>query len=195
VARTYDAADFVVPPQVGQKRGERIQCMVQEGHARALKIVANSGVFPHQVKEDVIRWCIKYGLNELAKLEPHLVLSVMSMANAADEILKEHAFYQKFTSLFTSLHEQVSHYSSQGMPEQALRMIAKVRTQIEKMPTGTEFDAMWRGRYLKNLAQYDYLEQAVKSGTPPPPPPPRPTIKFDDDESWLHDLEDEDDDD
>jgi hypothetical protein len=189
----YDAADFIVPPQVGSKGSERIQCRIQEGHARALKIISNSGVFPHQTKEDVIRWCIKYGLNELAKLEPQLIMSVMSMANAADEIAKDHEFMQKFTSVFTSLHNSVSYYASQGMPEQALFMIAKVRKQFEKMPQDTQTDAMWRNRYLKNLSQYDYLENAVKTGAPLPVIPAAPTVRFDNDE-WLHREEDEDDD-
>jgi hypothetical protein len=191
VAKQYDAADFIVPPQIGNKRGERIQCMVQEGHARALKIIANSGVFPHQVKEDVIRWCVKFGLNELAKLEPKLIISVMSMANTIDEITKEHEFFQKFTSVFSSLHERVGYYSANGMPEQGIRLIQKVRTQIEKMPQDTEFNAMWRSRYLTNLAQYDYLVHAVKTGAPLPLLPAQPTVRFDDDD-WMH-IDDDDD--
>src|SRR5882672_3545621 len=77
----YDPADFVVPPELDKGKSQRIQCYVQSGHYRLLNIIARSGHFPFEERNDVIRWCLQFGLQYIDTLEPALTRSVMSQAN------------------------------------------------------------------------------------------------------------------
>jgi hypothetical protein len=190
MARVYDTADFIVPPQVGNGQSERIQCRIQAGHLRALNVIARSGVFPYQQVQDVVRWCIKLGLNELAKLEPDLLKSIMSQANAADAIAQDHIFRQKYAETFAHLHESVSFYLANQMQDQARMVLAKVRRELDQMPDKTEFDRIWKGRYLSEFRKYEYLEKPdanAQAHALPPAPPPVSRMRFDDD--WESDDE------
>ena len=176
MSRRYDPSDFIVPPQVGDKgHSERIQCRIQSGHYRALGTVARSGVFPYEERNDVIRWCIKFGLERLNQLEPQLIRSVMGQANAAIAIAVEDQHRRKFLELFQPLHEQVSYYLGIGQPEFAGGLIKKIRTAVEGMPDQPESEGQWKRRYLGELEKYAHIEKAKPDErviAPPPPPPP-----------------------
>lgn len=188
---TYDAADYIVPPQVGQNgHSERVQCRVQSGHFRALGTMARSGVFPWEERADVIRWCIKHGLQELARLEPGMLKSVMSQANAAERIARDHIYRQKFSETFAALHESVSYYVANQMPDQAALVVRDVRRELEAIPQKHENDRVWRARYLKELDKYAYLETGTTTSPAvlPAPPPPPTRVAWDDD-GWSDDDE------
>lgn len=195
MTRKHDAADFLVPPQTQNGQSERIQCRVQASHARALRIIAHSGVFPYQQEADVIRWCVKFGLNELARLEPQLIKSVMSQANAIDRVLQDHLHKQKYMETFSKLHESISYYLANQMPGEALIEIREMRGELEGIPQNTtELERRWRARYMKEFEKYSYLEKDPTAvGQLPPPPPPPSAMKWDDEHAFLHDEDDDDD--
>jgi len=65
----YDPADFIVPPELEKGKSQRVQFYAQAAHVRLLNIIARSGHFPFETKEDVARWCLKHGLEHIDKLE------------------------------------------------------------------------------------------------------------------------------
>lgn len=177
MSRRYDPQEFIVPPQVQKGFSERIQCRIQSAHYRALGVVARSGVFPYEEKADVIRWCIKHGLERLNELEPKLIGSVLRQANIAIAIAVDDLQQRKVVELFTTLSQQATQYFQEGHINYAAALVGRVRVEVEKMPDEPEGERIWKLRYLQELERYRYLERAVKEGKtkeqlPPPPPPP-----------------------
>ena len=156
----YDPADFVVPPSLGKDgHSERIQCYIQSGHARALNILARSGVFPFEERNDVVRWCIKFGLERLDAMEPTLINSVMRRANLMIAMAQDEMERQKFLEAFDKLRTVVSAHMSRNEREMAKDLLKKYRDQIEKMPDTPERELRWKMKYLDELDTFKHIER------------------------------------
>jgi len=155
----YDPADFIVPPQLGKDgKSGRIQCYLQSGHERALNILARSGVFPFEERNDVVRWCIKAGLEKLSDMEPILINSVMRRTNLMIAMAQEEIERMKFFEAFDKLRTAVSGHMGRNDRAMARDLVKRYRDQIEKMPDEPERELRWKIKYLDELDTFKHLE-------------------------------------
>lgn len=159
----YDPALFCVPPKIGKGESQKLQLNIQAGHYRALGIVGRSGVFPFDDRSDAVRYCLQVGLEQLTKLEPHLINSVMRHANIIIELAKVECFKQKYMEVFTEVQQAVSNYVQMGRPDDlaaARSLVDQVRKQIDAMPDEPDNELRWKIRYrdeLDNRFRYLYV--------------------------------------
>ena len=153
----YDPADFNVPPELEKGKSQRIQAYIQSGHDRALAIVARSGVFPFEQKQDVIRWAIKLGLEKIDSLEPTLINSVMKRTNIIIELLREEIDRQKFLETMDKTREAVHSHLGRGEEDMAKDLVARIHKQIAAMPDEPERELRWKLRYLTQLERDFHL--------------------------------------
>lgn len=147
----YDPADFNVPPELQKGKSARVQCYIQSGHERALHIIARSGVFPFEKETDVIRWCIKFGLEKLDQLEPRLINSVMRRANMALEVLKDEIERQKHLEVMEQSRTAIHGYLGRGEEEMAKDLVQRLHKIILAMPDEPERELRWKVKYLEQL--------------------------------------------
>ncbi len=147
----YDPADFNVPPELEKGRSSRIQAYIQSGHDRALNVIARSGVFPFEKDTDVIRWCIKVGLEELDRLEPQLINSVMRRANVSIELAKEEIERQKFLETMDSTRTAVHAHLGRGDEGMARDLVERIYKQIRSMPDAPDRELRWKLKYLEQF--------------------------------------------
>jgi hypothetical protein len=154
----HDPAEYIVPPQLEKGHSEKIQCYVQSGHVRALNVIARSGVFPFEEKNDVVRWCVKFGLEELDRREIRLINSVMRRTNLLIAMAQEDIERLKFLEAFDKLRTVVSGHMGRNDRAMARDMVIRYREQIEKMPDEPERELRWKIKYLDELDTFKYLE-------------------------------------
>ena len=154
-----DPSEFIVPPQLGQGHSEKVQCYVQAGHARALNIIARSGAFPFQERNDVVRWCIKHGLEELDRREVHLINSVMRRTNLMIAMAIDEIERAKFLEAFDHLRTAIAGHMGRGEKEMSKDLLARYRDQIEKMPDEPERELRWKMKYLDELDTFKHIER------------------------------------
>lgn len=149
----YNPADFIVPPALGKGESQRIVAYVQNEHKRALNIVARSGVFPFEMETDVIRWCILYGLQKLASLEPQLINSHMRRANMMLAVLKDELVLSKHREWMDVIVPQVRGYLGRGEVEMAKATVRYQYAQTMAMPEETDSEVYWKSQWLKVLEE------------------------------------------
>lgn len=157
--RDFDPAEYIVPPNFGKSIGENFHLRIQTGHMRALHIIAKSGMFPCETPQDVGRWCIKHGLDELARRGAKGINSVMfrtnlMLAHSAEDLSK-----QRMDEVFAKLRESVNGHLARGDWRAAQEMVRTHRKEIQKMPDEPESELRWKMRYMDELDQYKQLEQ------------------------------------
>jgi hypothetical protein len=164
----YDPADFNVPPELEKGKSARIQAYIQSGHDRALSIVARSGVFPFEKESDVIRWCIKLGLERIDSLEPLLINSVMKRTNIMIELLREEINRQKFLETMDLIRSAVMAHLGRNEEDMARDLVGRCFKQISAMPDEPERELRWKLKYLEQLERdfkpyisYDKKETAA----------------------------------
>jgi hypothetical protein len=164
----YDPADFCVPPELEKGRSARVQCYIQSGHQRALDIIARSGVFPFDKDTDVIRWCIKYGLERLDQLEPKLINSVLRRANMMLEILKDEVARQKHLEVMEKSRTAIHGYLGRGEEEMARDLVQRLHKLILSMPDEPERELRWKVKYLEQLER-DFKQYMYETAPTPAP--------------------------
>lgn len=147
----YDPAEFNVPPELQKGKSARIQAYIQSGHQRAINIVARSGVFPFEQDTDVIRWCIKYGLEKLDSLEPRLINSVMKRTNMMIEVIKDEIARQKFLEWMDQSRTAIHAYVGRGDEESARDLVQRLHKHIMAMPDEPDRELRWKLKYLDAL--------------------------------------------
>jgi hypothetical protein len=147
----FDPAEFNVPPEIGKGKSSRIQAYIQSGHDRALSIIARSGVFPFEREQDVIRYCIWFGLTHLDKLEPTLINSVMRRANMMIYDNREEIERQKFLEWLETQKQAVQGHLGRGDEASAREVVARNYKQILSMPDEPEREERWKHKYLNQL--------------------------------------------
>lgn len=141
----YRPEDFIVPGQDHNGNSMRVWCRVIPMLDRAVDVMFSSRKFPFKSKGDLIRWCIKLGVERLEEMEP-VNGSVMTQVDAMLGVLRDEQLNHSFLTLFHTMNTTVGmHVQAQAFGE-ARRVIALMRFQILKMQNG-----YWRDRYLKEL--------------------------------------------
>lgn len=154
----HDPAFYIVPPTLDRGHSENIQCRIQASHYRALNIVARSGLFPHEERNDVIRWAIKYGLDHLASLEPRLINTLLMHANLTIARAKDDLYQAKLAEAFDELQRGVTMHLGNNDPASVRELVKYYRDQIEKMPEEPERELRWKLRYLDKLEPFRHYE-------------------------------------
>lgn len=147
----YDPADFIVPPELGKGKSQRVQCYIQSGHYRALNVVARSGVFPFEERNDVIRYCIQEGLQKINVLEPRLIGSVIRQANMMIYQNREDIYSQQHLEWIGGLKLTIQGHIGRGEEDVAREAIAYHYKQIQAMPDDPPRELRWKLKYLDEL--------------------------------------------
>jgi hypothetical protein len=108
-------------------------------------------VFPFEEKNDVVRYCIKFGLERLERIEPVLINSVMRRTNLMIAMAQEEIEKMKFDEAFDKLRAVVAGHMGRNDLASARDLVKYYRDQIQKMPEEPEREARWKMRYLNEL--------------------------------------------
>lgn len=150
----YDPADFVVPPELEKGKSQRVQCYIQSAHFRLLNIIARSGHFPFEERNDVIRWCIQHGLQTLDTMEPGLTRSIMSQANMMNHRLQEQVHNETFRRWLDLSKSVVFGYVNAGDEDAAREEAAFLWAEIMKMPDEPDRAYRWKVRYADAVREH-----------------------------------------
>lgn len=141
----YRPEAFIVPGSDQNGNSLRVWCRVVPLLDRAIDVLFGSHKFPFKSKGDLVRWCIKRGVEELNGMEP-MVGSTMAQVNAIMALLRDEQAKHEFLTLFNTMSAAIGdHIQAQALGE-ARRMVSEVRHLIMGMQ-----DGYWRGRYIKEL--------------------------------------------
>ncbi len=154
----YDPALFNVPPSLGKDgKSAKLQCNIMEGHMRMLEDFAHSGVFPFTTASDVIRWCIKEGLEELNRMEPARMNSTMKRTNTMIALAKADIEKSKYLENFSLLRVQVNMHIASGDSESARDIVNYFRHEISEMPEEPESEGRYKMRCMNALDEFKHL--------------------------------------
>ena len=126
---------------------------------RAIDVLFATRKFPFKAKGDLIRWCIKTGVDHLDAMEP-CCGSVLAQVDAMLNILRDEEHNHAFLTVFHAMKTTVGmHIQAQALGE-ARRVVSMMHQQILKIEPG-----YWQDRYLKELeVNFGYLLNGAVSG-------------------------------
>ena len=152
----YPPEAFIVPGQDQNGNSIREWCRVVPMLDRAMDVIFASRKFPFKSKGDLMRWCIKVGVERLDEMEP-VCGSVLVQVDAMMSILRDEELNHAFMTVFNTMSQTVGmHVQAQAIGE-ARRVVTMMRTQIGKME-----DGYWKKRYMKELdTKFSHLLKGV----------------------------------
>lgn len=155
----YRPEDFIIPGQDQNGNSIREFCRVVPLLDRAMDVIQGSRKFPFRTKGDLMRWCIKTGVERLDKMEP-IAGSVLAQCEAMLGILRDEELNHAFLTVFHTMVATIGmHVQAQALGE-ARRVIATMQGQIQRMQ-----DGYWRTRYLKELDdKFGHLMRGHEAG-------------------------------
>lgn len=155
----YRPEDFIVPGQDNNGNSMRVWCRVQPLLDRAIDKLFASRRFPFMSKGDLIRWCVKIGVDTLENLEP-VTGSVLIQAEAMAAMLREEQHQHAFMTVFDTMATTVNmHVQAQALGE-ARRVVHMMKMQVCRMEEG-----YWRERYMKEIeSRFGYLLSGPGAG-------------------------------
>ena len=143
---------FIIPGQDNNGNSVRLHCRVMPLLAREVSTVHASHKFPFKTPGDLIRWCVKVGVERLQELDPSPG-SMMAQVDMMIAVLNDEEKHRGFMTLFNTMSETVSaHIQVQAMGE-ARRVIHEMKNLIEKID-----NEYWRNRCKQELeAKFGHL--------------------------------------
>lgn len=147
----YDSADFIIPARDSKGESMRVWVRIQPGHDRALSVILNSKKFPFKTTGDILRWCVHRGLAKLEKMEG--LPSVTQQVEAMLGVLRDEEFQLEFQAVLALTNNVIQRHVAEGSLGEARRVIAKLKSDIDKMPEG-----YWRTKYQTAIrTQFGHL--------------------------------------
>ena len=141
----YPPESFIIPGQDNNGNSVRVWCRVIPLLERSMDILFASHKFPFKSKGDLMRWCIKMGVERLEEMEPALG-SVTAQVDAMLSVLRDEELHHSFLTLFNTMAGTVGmHIQAQALGE-ARRVISDMRRMMDRIDND-----YWRGRYQKEL--------------------------------------------
>lgn len=148
----YAPDSFIVPGQDQNGNSIRAWCRVVPLLDRAMDILFSSRKFPFKSKGDLIRWCIKTGVDRLHEMEP-ITGSVTMQVEAIMAALRDEMHNFEFLTVFQTMTSSVGMCVQAQAIGEARRQVTIVQTHIDKMEPG-----YWRDRYNRELKdKFGYL--------------------------------------
>lgn len=155
----YKPEDFIIPGQDNNGNSMRLWSRVVPMLDRAIDVMFASHRFPFRSKGDLIRWCIKDGVDRLEEMEP-VTGSVMAQVDAMIGILRDEELNHGFLTLFQTMTNTIGMHVQAQAEGEARRVIATMQHHIMKMQ-----DGYWRQRYLRELREkFGYLMKGMTVG-------------------------------
>jgi len=156
------ARQYLIPGQDTKGHAHRVYCRVMPAHYRAICALERSKAFGFRTVGDVFRWCIDFGVRELANRQnmPQ-ISSALAQVDAIREVLLDEQYYMEYSTMFESMTATVNRHISSGATLEAVRLIAVVKHQIEQMS-----EPYWRDKYMEELMRHygSYLDGTQVKG-------------------------------
>lgn len=148
----YTPDSFVIPGQDNNGNSIREWFRVPPLLDRAMDVILGSRKFPFKNKGDLMRWCVKRGVDVLEEMEP-MEGSVTAQVDAMIYALNGESAAHQFMTLFNTMSATVGeHIQAQALGE-ARRVISDMTGLIKKID-----NEYWRRRYLEELEKrFGYL--------------------------------------
>jgi hypothetical protein len=145
-------AAYMIAGTDARGHNERKNLRLQPVYLRQAEVVLGAKKFPFRSIDDVFRYCIHVGLQELLMTEEEIP-SVMAHAVAINEMLRHEEMNKSFGAVFSRLNETMAAYSGDSGVNEQRRLVIRIWREIEQMPEG-----YWKDRYRKQLMEtYGHL--------------------------------------
>lgn len=142
----YNPADFVIAASDHQGHSERIFCRVQPQHERAISVITKSGKFPFKTNGDLIRWAVVRGIKVLDRLDP--MPGFLGAADAITEILRQEAYLQEFTTMFTTMERVMAVHVAAGAKGEARKLLQMILGKVRAID-----EPHWKEKCEKEVMQ------------------------------------------
>jgi hypothetical protein len=147
--KTYDGkcdpSEFVFPSNDLDGRSVRLCLRVPQLLDQALEKVKESGKFPFDLKDDVVRWCLHEGLRKLESMEA--CVSAMPLLEMTVMLAQAKFDLEMFQDFFTKLDSAILRLCNSGYQTQSARRLVKaIEELVLCMPLSRH-----RNRYLRGL--------------------------------------------
>lgn len=160
-ADTYTERRLVVPASDAKGRSERIWVRMQPSLIRACQMLVASKLYPWKTPGDFQRFAIYDTMRRLMRDAPPKVTSILLQLEAMKDILQHEEMQAEFVGVFERATRVIEVYRNAGAHDEARRVIAELRAQINGMP-----DGYWRARHRKDLgARFKDLMQGEAGGS------------------------------
>jgi hypothetical protein len=141
----YDFSEFVFPSNDLDGRSVRLCLRVPHLLDQALEEVKESGKFPFDLKDDVVRWCLHEGLRKLDSMEA--CVSVMPLLEITVTLAQAKFDQEMFQDFFTNLDSAIFGLCNSGYQTHSARRVVKaIEELVLCMPLSRH-----RNRYLRGL--------------------------------------------
>lgn len=141
----YPSNEFIVPASDSKGRTARVQSKITPMLARQVTEAVTCRKFGFRTESDVVRWCVKYGLNFLHELEPDYAPFMMRV-NAELEILREAALRASLEDVIGELEKTVRLCLEKGELPEAQRLVKQTYDRFYNSE-----DDIWRKRILAQI--------------------------------------------
>ncbi len=140
------AKDYLIAAADKNGHSQRMYCRVPPAVGRLVTQVFQSHRYPFRTIGDLVRWCIFNNVKRLAAGPG--IDSVYRQADIMIAQLAEEEMQIQFLEFFQKTEEIVNRYIVDGYPDEARRVVATMKAQIDQMP---DQEAFWKLRYQKEL--------------------------------------------
>jgi hypothetical protein len=141
------ARQYLIPGQDTKGHAHRVYCRIMPAHYRAMCAVERERAFGFRTVGDVMRWCIDFGVRELAaRAKSPQTRSALAQVDVMRQILLDEQYYMDYEQVFELMTTTVNRHLSAGAEQEAVRLITTVRHEIEAMT-----ETYWREKYMKEL--------------------------------------------
>jgi hypothetical protein len=160
-ADTYTERRLVVPASDAKGRSERIWVRLQPSLIRACQMLVASKMYPWKTPGDFQRFAIYDTMRRLMRDAPPKVNSILLQLEAMKDILQHEEMQAEFVGVFERATRVIEVYRNAGANDEARRVIAELRAQINGMP-----DGYWKTRHRRDLgARFKDLMQGDAGGS------------------------------
>lgn len=153
------ATEFLVPGRDGNGVSARIWCNVVPAINRMMDGILTTGRFPFRSKGDIMRWCMKIGLDRLAFMTPE-VGDLSTEVNAVINLLQRELHRQEFATIFHSMTLMVDAHSNAGELDEARDLVREIYGLLSQIT-----NERWRGKYLTEInSKFGHLMSGPGAG-------------------------------
>jgi hypothetical protein len=134
----FDPSDLIIPAFDMNAKTEKLTVSIHPGQGEMLDHLANSHQFPFQGREDIVRWCLVYGLYCLLGPFP----SAFALLESKMNIWR----HERFERQKGVLGDSVTKYLAAGDKESARRLVVLAHEEYSKI-----HNEYWRALWLSTL--------------------------------------------
>lgn len=156
MAPKFDPSEFFVPPSHDLKTpGEKISATIQRPHLRAIKVLAERGRFGWRLNADVIRFCIKKGLDYVDSIDPGVINGHLQKANLMIAAALYAEEQRAHLEAFSRLRDQITNARTDIERLQVKELVTQYRYYVNAMPDDPQHELLWKARYHEDLSRFE----------------------------------------